>query len=286
MTELLLSSEIENIYLPQEALIKEVIVENSSISTFVLEFTDPVIRKEFSYKPGQFVMVTVPGQGEAPISISSTPTRKGNIHLSVRKAGRLTNALHGMHKGECIGIRGPYGRPFPVEELSGRNLLFVAGGIGLAPLRSVIDYCLDHEGQYGSIILLYGSRSPSDIAFGADIEAWKKSASVEVHLSVDVSEPGWKGRVGLVTSLLDEISVDAKDCSALLCGPSVMIDAVSSKLFDMGFSPEDIIATLERNMKCGVGLCGHCYMDGRLVCRHGPVFRLSQLGYEGPREQV
>ena len=266
-----------DILLPVEAVIKDIIVENSTIKTFVVEITDKSIANTFKYLPGQFVMVSVAHQGEAPISISSHLVTPGVMHLSIRRAGRLTSSIHEMKAGEYIGIRGPYGRPFPMEALSGRNLLIVAGGIGLAPLRSVIGYCLESGlEKYPSITLLYGSRSPSDIAFKADLERWKK-AGVDVRLTVDVSEPGWDGRVGLVTELLHEVSLDPGSSSGLLCGPPIMIDVVSSMLKEKGFSPEQIITTLERNMKCGVGLCGHCHMDGVLICRKGPVFSIAEL---------
>jgi NAD(P)H-flavin reductase len=164
-----------------------------------------------------------------------------------------------------------------MEELCGKDLLFVAGGIGLAPLRSVINFCLDRKGEYGSITLLYGSRSPSDIAFRADLDAWSAAGSVNLRLTVDVPEPGWNNGVGLVTTLLDNLEVNIPETRALLCGPPVMIDAVTENLIGMGFMPEGIITTMERNMKCGIGLCGHCHMGGALVCKDGPVFTVAEL---------
>ncbi len=277
MNEPRLSKSEENVFLPHEAVIKEIVEENSSIRTYILEFTDREFNGAFSYLPGQFVMLSVPGQGEAPISISSTPTRPGTIHLSVRRAGRLTSALHSMTTGQYVGVRGPYGRPFPMDDLKGRDLLFVAGGIGLAPLRSVISFCLDKPGQYGSVTLLYGSRCPSDMAFRPDLDEWAASGAVDVRLTVDVAEPGWDGNVGLVTTLLDQVMLKGDGTSALLCGPPVMIDVVIRRLLDAGVSPHDIITTMERNMKCGVGLCGHCHMGSVLVCRHGPVFSVAEL---------
>ena len=277
MIETPIPASTENVFLPHEAVIKDIIEENSTIKTYIVEFTDREFNSGFTYMPGQFVMLSVPDQGEAPISISSPPTRPGAIHLSVRKAGRLTSALHDMTAGQYIGIRGPYGRPFPMQELQGRDLLFVAGGIGLAPLRSVISFCLDSQGDYGAITLLYGSRTPLDIAFQADIDSWQASSSVDLRLSVDVAEPGWDGHVGLVTTLLDDIHINGENTSALLCGPPVMIDVVTEKLEVMGLSPENIITTMERNMKCGVGLCGHCHMEGVLVCKDGPVFSAAEL---------
>ena len=267
---------IENIYLPQPARIIRVIAENSQIKTFELAFIDPDIHKTFTYNPGQFMMVSVPHCGEAPISISSTPTRPGSIQLSVRKAGLLTNAMHSLTTGAQIGLRGPYGKPFPLETLKGRDLLFIAGGIGLAPLRSVINYCLD-SGDYGRITILYGSRAPSDIAFSQDIAIWQKTADTECLLTVDKAEPGWQGPVGVVTTLMPKLTPDLNRSSALICGPSLMIRFVLSELTRMGFADGDILTTLERHMKCGIGICRHCHMDKTLVCADGPVFSLAQL---------
>ncbi len=267
-----------DLYLPQAAEIREIIEENSQIKTFVLAFRDELYNRDFFYEPGQFMMVSLPHCGEAPISFSSTPAQGGTIHLSVRKAGRLTEAMHGLAPGAVVGLRGPYGRPFPTTELAGRDLLFVAGGIGLAPLRSLINSCLaDNRFQENRLTILYGSRTPSDIAFARDIDSWQAHPRVECRLSVDSGEPGWDGQVGLVTTLLDQVELQVKKNTALVCGPPLMIRSVLKDLQERGFSEERIVTTLERQMKCGVGICRHCHLDGRLVCREGPVFTLAQL---------
>ena len=267
----------DNIYQPHPARILRVVEENSQIKTVELAFTDTQRNDSFSYGPGQFMMVSIPDHGEAPISISSTPSRPGTIELSVRQAGDLTTAMHAMKQGEVLGLRGPYGRPFPMDSLKGRDLVFVAGGIGLAPLRSVINFCLDHKDDYGAITLLYGSRSPQDIAFKADLKSWQDKKSVHCLLTVDTTGVGWHGHVGLVTTLLGQISPDLGRTSALLCGPSLMIRFVLAELTRMGFADDDILTTLERHMKCGIGVCRHCHMDRTLVCTDGPVFSLAQL---------
>ena len=267
-----------NIYLPKPARVDKIIDENSQIKTFVLSFIDPASQQSFSSQPGQFLMVSLPHCGEAPISISSTPTRPGSIHLSVRKAGLLTSAMHGLAPGDIIGVRGPYGKPFALEELAGRDLLFVAGGIGLAPLRSVINHCLD-SGHDGRIEILYGSRTPSDIAFKEDIAFWQDQKNVTCRLTVDVAEPGWDGPVGVVTSLLTEVDFDPKNSVALVCGPPMMIRFVMAELSAKGYDDEKIITTMERHMKCGVGACGHCHMDDRLVCVDGPVFEAATVNW-------
>ncbi|MDP2106908.1 MAG: FAD/NAD(P)-binding protein [Desulfobulbaceae bacterium] len=273
---------IENNYLPYPAQILKVVKENSQIKTFELAFTDQDRNSSFTYLPGQFMMVSVPHRGEAPISIASTPTRPGMIELSIRRAGTLTNAMHTMKAGDTLGLRGPYGRPFPLKEFTGRDLVFVAGGIGLAPLRSLINYCLDHHNEYGQITLLYGSRSPEDIAFSDDLTAWQDTHSIKCLLSVDSAGPDWHGQVGLVTTLLDLITPDPARSSAIVCGPSIMIRFVLAALSRIGFADTDIITTLERHMKCGIGVCRHCHMDRTLVCADGPVFSLAQLrGMQG-----
>ena len=265
-----------DLYLPRTAEIIEVIEENSQIKTFVLSFVDKKFKDAFSYEPGQFIMLSLPHCGEAPISISSTPFLPGTIDLSVRKAGKLSGALHRLQKGSVVGIRGPYGKPFPMERLYGRNLLFVAGGIGLAPLRSVINSCIKKDKET-SITLLYGSRSPSDIAFREDIASWQEQDNVSCLLTVDSDEEGWQGDVGLVTSLFDKCSFDPANTLALACGPPMMIKAVLAECERRGFDDKDIITTMERHMKCGVGICRHCHMDGKMICKDGPVFTLEEL---------
>lgn len=267
---------MNNIYLPLAATIKKIISENEQIKTFIVSFTHEEYNNKFTYKPGQFMMVSVPHFGEAPISISSTPTRPGDLHLSVRKAGDLTNAMHKLKEGDYIGLRGPYGRPFPMN-IIGNNILFVAGGIGLAPLRSVVDFSLDQGSGTGSKIVLYGSRTPSDIAFKADIEGWQKRQGVDCRLTVDQMEEGWDGEVGVVTTLLDDLDFAPSEGCALVCGPPIMIKFTLAKLQEIGFTPENIWTTMERYMKCGVGLCGHCHLDDKLVCIDGPVFNLQEL---------
>lgn len=267
---------ITDIYLPRQAKVEQIIVENSQISTFVLAFRDHTYNDAFRHQPGQFMMVSMPHCGEAPISISSTPTRPGAIHLSVRRAGKLTAAMHGLRVGDTIGLRGPYGRPFPMEQLQRKDLLFVAGGIGLAPLRGVINGCLDQREKFGTLTVLYGSRTPSDIAFRADLALWQQQG-VDCRLTVDVAEDGWNGSVGLVTSLLDDLKPNVNQSTALACGPPLMFRAVLGRLANMGFGDHQVLTTMERHMKCGVGICRHCHMDTKLACADGPVFSLAEL---------
>ena len=273
-----MSNNHDNLYLPVMADVVNIIEENSQIKTFVLAFPDEQLNNSFEYEPGQFMMVSMPHCGEAPISISSSPTKPGTIDLSVRLAGKLTAAMHQLSPGDKVGLRGPYGRPFPMADLVGHDLLFVAGGIGLAPLRSVINTCLAQDrDSKKKITILYGSRTPSDIAFQTDLDGWRETPGVDCQLTVDVAEPGWGGAVGLVTALLDGIDLEPKQAKALLCGPALMIKAVLARLADFGFQEKDILTTLERHMKCGIGVCRHCHMDSKLVCKDGPVFTMEEL---------
>lgn len=231
---------------------------------------------EHNYMPGQFVQVSILGAGEAPISICSSPTQQGCLELCVRKAGRVTGALANLKKGDEIGIRGPYGNFFPVEQLRNQSLVFVAGGIGLAPLRSVINYVLDNRNDYGAVIILYGARTKQDIIFAEELNQWLARQNVKVFTTIDVAQPGWSGHVGVVTTLFDKIR-GLSDYKAIVCGPPIMIHFAIKGLADAGWAADNIITTLERHMKCGVGKCGHCYIAGKYVCTDGPVFTYEQI---------
>ncbi|MDF1613942.1 FAD/NAD(P)-binding protein [Desulfurivibrio dismutans] len=272
-------------YLPVRARISRIIEENPRIRTLVLEPLEELpaangarstAGRSSAYQPGQFVMVSVPHCGEAPISLASSP-HEPELRLSVLKVGLLTEALHRLPVGAEVGLRGPYGRPFPLADLHGRRLLFIAGGIGLAPLRSVLESCLAEPEKFGPLTLLYGSRTPADLAFGEDLARWQQSGRVDCRLTVDQGAPGWTGAVGLVTELLAELEPAPEQTSVLICGPPPMIRAVCRQTAATGIAPEQIITTLERQMKCGLGLCRHCHLDHHLVCVDGPVYTLAQL---------
>lgn len=268
---------IENIYLPHIATITQIKVETDDIKTFTLSFKDELPRKSFSFRPGQFMMVSVPHGGEMPISISSSPTEKKTIELSIKKVGSCTRKIHEYEVGAEIGLRGPYGRSFPLERLTNKNLLFVAGGIGLAPLRGLINYVLENRPQFGHIIILHGARTPSDIPFKGDLLLWSEQTDVEVLVTVDRSTAEWGGNIGPVTSLWPQTKIVCQDTIGMLCGPPAMISAVINDLTQMGFSEDDIISTLERHMKCGVGKCGHCSIGQKLTCLDGPVFTYREM---------
>ncbi|HDO19353.1 MAG TPA: oxidoreductase, partial [Thermoplasmatales archaeon] len=236
----------------------------------------------FSFDPGQFVEVSVFGIGEAPISISSPPRDSSSFELVIRKVGNVTNRLHQMKENDKIGIRGPLGKGFDVHELEGHDLLFVAGGIGMVPMRSLIWYVLDekHREKYGKVVILYGCRTPQDMLFLDEISEWKRKRDVTVELTVDRCPEGveWDGCVGVVTTLFDRIKIDnVNKTKAIVIGPPVMYKFVLKCLKDIGIKDENIYVSLERRMKCGVGKCGHCQINGVYVCKEGPVFNYKDI---------
>ena len=257
-------------------MITDIRQETPDVKTFRVEA--PEGGKLFEHMPGQCAMICVPGVSEGMFSITSSPTVKEYQEFSIKKCGKLTDYLHSLNVGDEITVRGPYGNHFPVEtELKGQNLLFIAGGIGLAPLRSVINYVLHNRENYGTVDILYGSRSADDLVQLKEIqEVWQKAPGVNVYLTIDREQAGWDGHVGFVPSYLKEIGFST-DKTALLCGPPIMIKFVLPGLKEMGFSEEQVYTTLELRMKCGIGKCGRCNVGSKYVCKDGPVFRFDQL---------
>ena len=273
-----------NAYLPRPARIAEIRRETFDVSTFSLEFVDP--SDAFAYEQGQFAEISVLGEGEVPISITSSPSRMGPMEFTVRAAGRVTRAMHELGVGDLLYLRGPYGNAFPFEALKGRNLFFVAGGIGLAPLRSLINMVLDAKRDFGTVKILYGAKNPEELCFRGELDAWRALSGVEVFLTVDRSSPGWTGPVGLVTGLWDAAALSPENATAILCGPPIMIKFAAAGLSERDFPDEDIVMTLERYMKCGIGKCGHCNIGGSFVCTDGPVFDYSQIKRMPAKEGV
>ena len=235
-------------------------------------------KKPFDHRPGQCAMLSVPGISEAMISITSSPTNREYMEFSVKKCGCLTEWLHAMEVGQCITVRGPYGRPFPVDdELAGKDLLFVAGGIGLAPLRSVINYVRDNREKYGTVDIVYGSRSKDDLVdYREIVEEWEKTEGFHVHLTIDREQEGWDGHVGFVPNYVKELAPDVKK-TVLMCGPPIMIKFTLQGLMELGFDKTRIYTTMELRMKCGIGKCGRCNIGSKYVCKDGPVFRFDEL---------
>jgi NAD(P)H-flavin reductase len=268
----------KNIYTPHLVTIKKVRDEAENIKTFTLEFNDAKMRKSFSYRPGQFGEVTIFGAGEAPISITSSPAMKGYLELSVAGVGKVTREMHMKKAGDVIGFRGPYGNTFPFDEVAGKDILFVAGGIGLAPLRSLINQMFAEREKFGKISVLYGCRYPKLLCFMDDLKRWKTLPDSEVLLTVDTDpDKNWQGNIGVVGSLLRQISIKLDNTVAFVCGPPVMIHFVTLDLLGMGFKGDRIVTTMERRMECGLGKCGHCNIGEKYVCYDGPVFTYKQL---------
>ncbi len=261
---------------PQVGVITDIRQETPDVKTF--RVNAPEGGKLFEHMPGQCAMLYAPGIGEAMFSITSSPTNKEYQEFSIKKCGVLTDYLHDLQVGDEITVRGPYGNAFPVEtELKGKDLLFVAGGIGLAPLRSVINYVLDNRENYGKVDILYGSRSADDLVQLKEIkEKWMNAKDVNVYLTIDRPQDGWDGHVGFVPSYLKELELSC-DKTVLVCGPPIMIKFVLAALTDMGFSKEQAYTTLELRMKCGVGKCGRCNIGSKYVCKDGPVFRCDEV---------
>lgn len=268
-------SDSGSIYAPRLAKILETRPVTPRERLFVVETDDGLA---LGHSPGQFVEVSVFGIGEAPISVSSSPTRPGgSFELCIRNAGSVTAALHRMEPGSVVGIRGPFGRGFPLDELMGMDLLFVAGGLGLVPLRSMINYAVDRRGEFGSVTIIHGARTPADILFADELERWAGVDGFAVHRIVDLADGAWTGSVGVITKLVEQVELNPARVAALVVGPPVMFRFVLKSILSKGVFESRVYLSLERRMKCGVGKCGHCQVDDVYVCRKGPVFPYTRL---------
>jgi len=266
-----------NVYLPHIAVIEKIVEETPGVRTYHFNFKDEKLRKEFTFQSGQFGQYSVLGTGEATFCISSSPTRPDHLEFAVQKVGRVTNALSRLGVGAEIGFRGPYGNSFPLESLKGKNLVFVGGGIGLAPLRSLIWNVIDNRDKYKKIDIVYGARTPVDLCFKYDLESWGKDKTINMVTTVDRGDDSWKGKVGVVPKILEEIAPPARDTVAIVCGPPIMIRFTFPVLEKLGFKPEQMLTTLEKRMKCGIGKCGRCNIGNLYVCKDGPVFSYAQI---------
>ena len=264
--------------IPMLGIVTDIRVDTPDIKTFRVEAIGG--GKCFEHMPGQCAMLSIPGVGEAMFSITSSPTLKEYQEFSIKKCGCLTDWLHLMDIGQQITIRGPYGKPFPVDDaLLGKDLLFIAGGVGLAPLHSVINYVLDNREKYGKVDIVYGSRSKDDLLDLAEIQSsWMKPESkMNVHLTIDRPQEGWDGHVAFVPTYVKELEF-TPDKTVLVCGPPIMIKFVLQALTELGFKNTQVYTTMELRMKCGVGKCGRCNIGNKYVCKDGPVFRFDELG--------
>ena len=267
---------VNEILIPHVGVITNVRKDTPDVKTFRVVGLDG--KKVFDHMPGQCAMLSIPGVGEAMFSITSSPTNTEFMEFSIKKCGCLTSWLHAMTEGQQVTIRGPYGNGFPVtSEFKGKNMLFIAGGIGLAPLRSVINYIRDNRQDYGTIDIVYGSRSMDDLVDFREIEEeWKNEKDFNVYLTIDREQEGWDGHVGFVPSYVKEVNIPT-DRTAVLCGPPIMIKFTLQALLELGFNKTQVYTTLEFRMKCGVGKCGRCNVGNKYICKDGPVFRMDQL---------
>ena len=277
VTESVAANQPVSLYLPRLARIESVETVTDAEKVFHLEQEGG---KALGHHPGQFVEVSVPGVGEAPISICTSPTEGPGFKICVRRAGTLTTHMHHMAEGGWLGLRGPFGQGFPMEESRDMDLLYVAGGIGMAPLRSAIQYSLDHRDAYGDITILYGTRSPKELLFADQMALWAGRDDLNVMTTVDVAGDGWDGNVGVLTTLFPKLGkIDPERTVAMVVGPPVMYRFVLLELLGKDIPHQQIVFSLERRMKCGVGKCGHCQINGTYVCQEGPVFRYPRLGH-------
>ena len=270
---------MDNIYLPKLMTISEIVDETWDIKTFKLSPADEADDTWNEFRAGQFGVFSIFGQGEAPFGMANSPTRNEFIECSIKRAGKVTAAFHELNVGDTVGFRGPYGNGFPIEELNGKNLLFVGGGIGLAPLRSLIWNCLDTRENFGDIAILYGARSTGDLVYKSELDEWKGMSGVETVLTVDPGgeDDDWKGKVGFVPTILEEMKPSPENTVLVTCGPPIMIKFVLASATQLGFTPEQIVTTLEMKMKCGLGKCGRCNIGPKYICKDGPVFTYAEL---------
>jgi NAD(P)H-flavin reductase len=259
--------------------------EDKLIHTFTLQFLSAEDEKSFPYMPGQFAELCVFGKGEAPFGIASSPTEPGFLKFSVAKVGVVSTALHLMEEGSMLGVRGPLGNAYPVEQLKGKNVVIIGGGFAFTTLRSLTTYMMhpDRRGDYGDITIIYGARNPGLLLYHEELAAWEQNPDINLVTTIDSAVDGWNGRVGFIPNVTGEVAPSAENTYAIICGPPVMIKFTMPVLEKLGFPVERIIMSLENRMKCGIGMCGRCNVGGKYVCKDGPIFTRAQLN-ELPNE--
>ncbi len=266
----------ENLLEPSLAEITAITPEVEGVSTFWFKFTDPDVQHAYSFRPGQFNMVYVPGVGEAAISISSDPHELSTIGHSVRFVGNVTRSISRLKVGDVVGLRGPFGTSWPLEDLVGKDVFMAAGGIGLPPMRPVIYHILRNREKFGKVTLVYGARTPKELMYQGEYDTWRQ-AGIDLELTVDRADASWTGRVGVVPMWFYQLRIDARKTAILTCGPEIMIRFVIYEALARRVPTDNIHVSLERNMKCGQGSCGHCQVGPYFICKDGPVFRFDAL---------
>lgn len=269
--------EKTNPFIPYSATIKNVIDLTSDAKLFNIELDDPNTNDSFSYDPGQFAFVSAFGVGEAPFCLTSVAYRKTGIEFAIKRVGTVTDALHELEAGAKVGVRGPFGNSFPLEDYKGKDIVIVGGGIGMAPLRPVINTIIDHRDDYGKLVIINGARSPQDLVFTGEFDAWAKASRTKLELTVDRGDDAWKGRVALVPDVVVDLNPSSENAIAIICGPPIMIHFTLIKIKELGFANEQIVTTLEGKMKCGLGKCGRCNVGEKYICTDGPVFTFEQI---------
>ncbi len=274
-----MEAAIKNLYLPELVTIEDIYEETADVRSYKLVFKDPKVRETFDFKAGQFGLYSAFGYGESTFCIASSPTRKGYIQCTFRNVGRVTGALAGLEVGDTMGFRGPYGNSFPIDDWKGKNIVFVAGGIALPPVRSVIWNCLDRREDFADITIVYGARTVDDLVYKNELVQWEERTDVNLVQTVDPGgeTPEWKGRVGFVPTVLEEAGPKPENTIAVMCGPPIMIKFTLQALEKLGFSDENVYTTLENKMKCGVGKCGRCNVGDIYICKEGPVYTAAQV---------
>jgi len=273
-------SHMKNPYLPIKARIEKIIQETTSPDLDVKTFRIKLLSDEtFEFMPGQFVEFSIPGFGECPFGFASMPHGDGSFDITIKRTGKVTNRIHALDEGSFVWIRGPFGNTFPLEKMEGSDLLIVAGGIGLAPLRPFIQYVLNENNRpkYGKIDMLLAARSSADHNFTYDYETWRTTNNTTIRQTIDKNEPGWTDLIGFPHNLIKDMDIELKNRYALLCGPPIMIKAVQEALTEMGMPLDKIYTTLEMRMTCGVGKCAKCNIGHQYICIDGPVFSMSEL---------
>ena len=273
-------------WVPVAAEILEITQENFNTLTFKMRFVEEIHRKNYRFQSGQFNMLYVPGVGEAAISISSDPEETETIDHTIRVVGSVTRAIQRLGVGGIVGIRGPFGRGWPIDAVKGQDIVIVAGGIGLAPMRPAIYELLRKRDQFGRVMLLYGCRSPDDRVFAEELEQWTEDESIQVLVTVDNATGGWVGPVGVVTNLLQRVRVNAAKTVVMVCGPPILNRVAAWQFLQLHVPPNRVYVSLERNMNCGFGRCGHCQYGRKFVCTDGPVFAFSDVAEIFGREEI
>ncbi len=263
---------MKNLYFPIQGELEDVVEETPTIKTFVIRPAAPI-----AFRAGQFMQLTVPGLGEAPFTPSSSPSLTEKMEISILKTGTVTDVLHEMKAGETVGLRGPFGKGYPLDSFKDKEILVVGGGVGLAPLRSLLFALFENIDKFKRVSIKYGARMPEELLYRDSYDEWSKKPKTDLAVTIDVPAPGWSGKVGLVTTLLDGVDVDRSNSYVVSCGPSIMLKFVTAKLLEIGFQPEQIYLSMNRKMSCGVGKCGRCEVGPYYLCKDGPDMNYAKV---------